>query len=255
MKNTASILLVDDDSAFRHVMAGELRRLGHDVATAASGEEAVAQVERQEPEIVLLDLRLPGMDGLAALKAIRARNPVDRGDHAHRPRLHRYRHRVHPRGRVRLRHQAVPAGRDPDPRAARHRAARAAAAGQPAGARPHAARPGSVVRRREPGVSPHAAPGGTGGAERFHRADHGRNRQRQGARGQAAPRAQPAQGQAVRGGGLRRAAGEPAAERVVRTRARRLHRRRQGQARPVRSGARRARSFWTRSARSARPRR
>ena len=74
MKNTASILLVDDDDAFRHVMSGELRRLGHDVATAASGEEAVARVEAQEPEIVLLDLRLPGMDGLEALKAIRARN-------------------------------------------------------------------------------------------------------------------------------------------------------------------------------------
>src|ERR1039457_5278078 len=75
MKTTASVLLVDDDAAFRHVMSGELRRLGHDVATAASGEEAVARVERQEPEIVLLDLRLPGMDGLATLKAIRTRNP------------------------------------------------------------------------------------------------------------------------------------------------------------------------------------
>ena len=73
MKTTASILLVDDDSAFRHVMAGELRRLGHDVATAGSGEEALARIERQEPEIVLLDLRLPGIDGLASLKAIRAR--------------------------------------------------------------------------------------------------------------------------------------------------------------------------------------
>ena len=75
MKTTASVLLVDDDSAFRHVMSGELRRLGHEVATAGSGEEAVARMERQEPEIVLLDLRLPGMDGLATLKAIRARNP------------------------------------------------------------------------------------------------------------------------------------------------------------------------------------
>ena len=74
MKNTASILLVDDDSAFRHVMAGELRRLGHEVTTASSGEEAVARVEQLAPEIVLLDLRLPGMDGLEALNAIRARN-------------------------------------------------------------------------------------------------------------------------------------------------------------------------------------
>jgi DNA-binding NtrC family response regulator len=72
MKTTASILLVDDDSAFRHVMSAELRRLGHDVASVASGEEAVAHLDRQEREIVLLDLRLPGMDGLATLKAIRA---------------------------------------------------------------------------------------------------------------------------------------------------------------------------------------
>lgn len=71
----ASILLVDDDSAFRHVMSNELRRLGFDVATAASGEEAMAHLERQEPEIALLDLRLPGMDGLATLKAVRARRP------------------------------------------------------------------------------------------------------------------------------------------------------------------------------------
>ena len=75
-----SILLVDDDSAFRHVMSGELRRLGYDVATAGSGEEAVARLERQGPEIVLpeivlLDLRLPGMDGVATLKAIRAHHP------------------------------------------------------------------------------------------------------------------------------------------------------------------------------------
>ena len=44
MKTTASVLLVDDDSAFRHVMSGELRRLGHEVATAGSGEEAVARL-------------------------------------------------------------------------------------------------------------------------------------------------------------------------------------------------------------------
>jgi len=75
MKTSASILLVDDDSAFRHVMSGELRRLGFDVATACSGEDAMASLVRQEREIVLLDLRLPGMDGLDTLKAIRVRHP------------------------------------------------------------------------------------------------------------------------------------------------------------------------------------
>ena len=75
MKTTASILLVDDDNAFRHVMSGELARLGHHVSAAASAPEAIAQLARQEAEIVLLDLRLPEMDGLAALDVIRARHP------------------------------------------------------------------------------------------------------------------------------------------------------------------------------------
>ena len=41
---TVSLLFVDDDAAFRHVMAGELARLGFAVETAASGEEAVARL-------------------------------------------------------------------------------------------------------------------------------------------------------------------------------------------------------------------
>jgi DNA-binding NtrC family response regulator len=75
MNPTASILLVDDDSAFRHVMSGELRRLGHQLSTAASGEEALESAARQEPEIVLLDLRLPGIDGLETLRTLRTRYP------------------------------------------------------------------------------------------------------------------------------------------------------------------------------------
>src|SRR5579871_2544879 len=75
MKPNASLLLVDDDAAFRHVMAGELKRLGYSVETASSGAEAMARSEAHEPEIVLLDLRLPGMDGLDVLKSLRERNP------------------------------------------------------------------------------------------------------------------------------------------------------------------------------------
>ncbi|MDE3165350.1 MAG: response regulator, partial [Acidobacteriota bacterium] len=74
MTPAGPILLVDDDPAFRHVMAGELRRLGHEVQTAESAEEAIRKVEQAEPAVVLLDLRLPGMDGLTALKSLRARH-------------------------------------------------------------------------------------------------------------------------------------------------------------------------------------
>jgi DNA-binding NtrC family response regulator len=73
---TASILLVDDDSAFRQVMANELNRLGYTVTTATTGEEAVARVATEEPEVVLLDLRLPGMSGVDTLTAIHTSAPT-----------------------------------------------------------------------------------------------------------------------------------------------------------------------------------
>lgn len=75
MKST-SLLLVDDDAAFRHVMSGELRRLGYEVATAASGEEAIQRVAASEPDAVLLDLRLPGIGGLETLRILNANAPA-----------------------------------------------------------------------------------------------------------------------------------------------------------------------------------
>ena len=75
MKTKPSILLVDDDAPFRQVLRGELARMGFDVATASSGEEALSSVKSLEPEVVLLDLRLPGMGGIEVLKAIRDASP------------------------------------------------------------------------------------------------------------------------------------------------------------------------------------
>lgn len=75
MRTAASLLLVDDDSAFRNLMAAELGRLGHTVVTASNGIDALAKCEKAEPEVVLLDLRLPGIDGLEVLKSIRERHP------------------------------------------------------------------------------------------------------------------------------------------------------------------------------------
>jgi DNA-binding NtrC family response regulator len=75
MKATRSILLVDDDVAFRQVMTGELKRLNFEVAAAGSGEEGLKRIAEQEPDIVLLDLQMPGISGLDTLKAIRESNP------------------------------------------------------------------------------------------------------------------------------------------------------------------------------------
>ncbi len=76
MKLSASVLLVDDDAAFRQVMAGELKRMGLDVVAVGSGEDAVRRVAEVDPDIVLLDLQLPGMSGLDALKVIRESSPA-----------------------------------------------------------------------------------------------------------------------------------------------------------------------------------
>ncbi len=73
---TASILLVDDDDAFRHVMAGELRRFGYNITAVGTGEEALRKVVELESAVVLLDLQLPGMNGLEVLKALRERSPA-----------------------------------------------------------------------------------------------------------------------------------------------------------------------------------
>lgn len=73
---SCSVLLVDDDGAYREVMAGELNRLGYEVTAVASGEEALRRVAASEPEVVLLDLRLPGMNGLEVLKSVHADAPA-----------------------------------------------------------------------------------------------------------------------------------------------------------------------------------
>ncbi len=71
-----SLLLVDDDAAFRQVMAGELSRLGYEVGAVSTGEGAIERVTATEPDVMLLDLRLPGMGGIETLKAIQAAAPA-----------------------------------------------------------------------------------------------------------------------------------------------------------------------------------
>ena len=75
MKPVPTLLLVDDDLTFRRVMSGELERLGLEITGAGSGEEAIQAAAKLEPEVVLLDLQLPDMDGLQVLQAIREKSP------------------------------------------------------------------------------------------------------------------------------------------------------------------------------------
>lgn len=65
------ILIVDDSAIFRDPMAELLRRGGHEVACASNGEEALSLMREVNPDLVLLDVRMPVMDGLTCLRQIR----------------------------------------------------------------------------------------------------------------------------------------------------------------------------------------
>ena len=69
-----TILLVDDDALMRRSLAFHLEQAGYQVHTAANAEDAVHMVRRAPPDLVVLDIGLPGMDGLEALREIKAQH-------------------------------------------------------------------------------------------------------------------------------------------------------------------------------------
>jgi len=70
----AKVLLVEDDSFLRDICQKKLIKEGFNVDMAVNGEEAVKKVDEFKPEIVLLDIILPAMDGFEVLKRIRSHN-------------------------------------------------------------------------------------------------------------------------------------------------------------------------------------
>jgi DNA-binding response OmpR family regulator len=68
---SAHILLVDDDALLRRSLAFNLAKAGFRASTASSAEDALALARRDRPDVVLLDIGLPGMDGLEALQQFR----------------------------------------------------------------------------------------------------------------------------------------------------------------------------------------
>jgi DNA-binding NtrC family response regulator len=71
----ATILIVDDEKNIRTHLATYVRGLGHVVHVAVDGAEAIAAVERHDVDVVLSDIRMTGMHGLAMLAEIRRRHP------------------------------------------------------------------------------------------------------------------------------------------------------------------------------------
>jgi len=69
------VLIVDDEGRVVQSIAGVLQDEGFQVATAESGEEAIGVVQKEDPDIVLLDIWMPGMDGIEVLKKLKWMSP------------------------------------------------------------------------------------------------------------------------------------------------------------------------------------
>lgn len=72
---SVELLLVDDEPKWRTILQNYLELKGFTVLTAGSGEEALAQLERATPQACLLDVKMPGLDGMATLQRMRASHP------------------------------------------------------------------------------------------------------------------------------------------------------------------------------------
>ena len=70
----ATILLVEDDPNQRLLYSEELTRGGYEVMTAADGNEALCSLDQRTPDLVVMDISMPGMDGIDAMSRMLARN-------------------------------------------------------------------------------------------------------------------------------------------------------------------------------------
>ncbi len=70
------VLLVDDEELVRRSTERVLRRLGHGVVAVAQGEEALRQYREQRPDVVMLDLEMPGLSGKETLAKLLALDPT-----------------------------------------------------------------------------------------------------------------------------------------------------------------------------------
>jgi len=72
----ARILVVDDETPIQTLLSYPLQKEGYDVVTAADGREALERFEEMTPDLVILDVMMPRMDGLETCRRLRARSPV-----------------------------------------------------------------------------------------------------------------------------------------------------------------------------------
>ena len=69
------VLIVDDEKDFLDLISERLKARDMNVSTATRGEDAISLIDKESYDAVVLDLQMPGMDGLEALKRIKEKNP------------------------------------------------------------------------------------------------------------------------------------------------------------------------------------
>ena len=72
MNKAPQILIVDDEPSARRTLKALLLQEGYDLAFAASGQEALDRVEELAPDVILLDVMMPAMDGFAVCQRLKA---------------------------------------------------------------------------------------------------------------------------------------------------------------------------------------
>ena len=75
-KKDVHILVVDDEQGIRDLLSFELGAQGYQITTAQDGIEALEQVKKKKPQLVITDIMMPRMDGIATLAAVKEIDPA-----------------------------------------------------------------------------------------------------------------------------------------------------------------------------------
>jgi len=76
VKIPVNILVVDDEKDFVEMLSLRLQEVGEKVSTAYSGKECLETLEKTNIDVVILDIKMPGMDGMETLREIKKRFPI-----------------------------------------------------------------------------------------------------------------------------------------------------------------------------------
>ena len=76
--DSVKVLVIDDQPGIRRLLAEILTEEGYSVITAINGIEGIAKAQEMQPEIILVDMKMPGIDGLETLRELKQRNPHEK---------------------------------------------------------------------------------------------------------------------------------------------------------------------------------